>query len=62
MIADGSAKLGALAEEKARNLPFGAALDFRAGENIDDPVRCAILTTIAVAFEGDSRSLKVGYN
>jgi hypothetical protein len=60
MIANGSVKLGALAEQKARGLPFGAALDFRAGENIDDSLRCAILTTIAVAFETDSRSLKVG--
>ena len=60
MIDRGSVKLGPLAEEKALGLPFGAALDFRAGENIDDPLRCAILTTIAVAFEADSRSLKVG--
>jgi hypothetical protein len=60
MIDRGSVKLGPLAEEKARGLPFGAALDFRAGENIEDPLRCAILTTIAVAFEAASRSLKVG--
>jgi hypothetical protein len=59
MIDRGSVKLGPL-EEKARGLPFGAALDFRAGENIEDPLRCAILTTIAVAFEAASRSLKVG--
>jgi hypothetical protein len=59
MIATGSVKLGPLAEEKARGLPFGAALDFRAGESIEDPLRCAILTTIAVSFETDSRSLKV---
>ena len=59
-IHSGAVKLGALAQEKARLLPFGAALDFRAGENIDDPLRCAILTTIAVAFETDSRSLRVG--
>jgi hypothetical protein len=59
-IHSGAVKLGSLAQEKARLLPFGAALDFRAGENIDDPLRCAILTTIAVAFETDSRSLKVG--
>jgi hypothetical protein len=59
MIANGSVKLGPLANEKARGLPFGAALDFRAGENVDDPLRCAILTTIAVAFETDTSSLKV---
>jgi hypothetical protein len=60
MIDRGSVKLGPLTEQKARGLPFGAAFDFRAGENIEDPLRCAILTTIAVAFEADSRSLKVG--
>jgi hypothetical protein len=60
MIDRGSVKLGPLAEEKTRGLPIGAALDFRAGENIEDPLRCAVLTTIAVAFEADSRSLKVG--
>jgi hypothetical protein len=59
MIANGSVKLGPLAFEKAKGLPFGAALDFRAGENVDDPLRCVILTAIAVAFETDSRSLKV---
>jgi hypothetical protein len=53
MIANGSVKLGPLAEEKARGLPFGAALDFRAGENIEDP----LLTTIAVAFESGSSAL-----
>ncbi len=59
-IHSGSVKLAALAQEKARALPFGAALDFRAGENVENPLRCAILTAIAVAFETDSRSLKVG--
>ena len=58
-IHGGAVKLGPLAQEKARGLPFGAALDFRAGENVDDPLRCAILTTIAVAFEEDFSSLKV---
>jgi hypothetical protein len=50
MIANGSVKLGPPAFEKARGLPFGAALSFRAGENIEDPLRCAILTAIAVSF------------
>jgi hypothetical protein len=59
MIANGSVKLGPLAFEKAKGLPFGAALDFRAGGNIDDSLRCAILTTIAVSFESGSSSLKV---
>jgi hypothetical protein len=59
MIDRGAVKLGPLAEEKARGLPFGAALDFRAGENIEDPLRCAVLTTIAISFETDARLLRV---
>jgi hypothetical protein len=59
MIVNGSVKLGPLAFEKAKGLPFGAALDFRAGENVDDPLRCAILTAIAVSFESDSSLMKV---
>ena len=59
-IHSGAVKLGPLAQEKARFLPFGAALDFRAGENIDDPLRCAILTAIAVAFETDFSFVKGG--
>lgn len=58
-IARGQVKLAQMANEKARQLPFGAALDFRAGENIDDPLRCAILTTIAIALEEDNSSLKI---
>jgi hypothetical protein len=60
-IHGGAVKLGSLAQEKARLLPFGAALDFRAGENIeDDPLRCAILTAIAISLEVDNSALKVG--
>lgn len=59
-IHNGAVKLGSLAQEKARLLPFGAALDFRAGENVDDPLRCAILTAIAISLEVDNSALKVG--
>jgi hypothetical protein len=37
--------------QKARTSPFGAALDFRANENTDDPLRCAALLTIALALD-----------
>jgi hypothetical protein len=61
MIDQGRVKLAPPAEEKARAQPFGAALAFRAGENIADPLRCAILTTIVVSFEEiDTRLVKVG--
>jgi hypothetical protein len=59
-IHSGAVKLGSLAQEKARLLPFGAALDFRAGENLEDPLRCAILTAIAISLEVDNSALKVG--
>ncbi|MGC1564171.1 MAG: hypothetical protein WA820_30580 [Bradyrhizobium sp.] len=59
-IHGGAVKLGSLAQEKARLLPFGAALDFRAGENVDDPLRCAILTAISISLEVDNSALKVG--
>ena len=60
MIHRGAVKLGPLAEEKARSLPFGGALSFRAGEGVEDPLRNAILTTIAVSLETDTSALKVG--
>ena len=59
-IHSGAVKLGSVAQEKARLLPFGAALDFRVGENVDDPLRCAILTAIAISLEVDNSALKVG--
>jgi hypothetical protein len=59
-IHGGAVKLGSLAQEKARLLPFGAALDFRTGENVDDPLRCAILMAIAISLEVDNSALKVG--
>jgi len=61
LIGEGLVKLGPLAEEKAKSLPFGGALNFRAGENIDDPLRCAILTAIHVACDEapDTRFMKV---
>ena len=62
MVADqGSVKLGPLAEEKAKSLPFGGALSFRAGEDIDSPLRMAFLIMIAISGdEPDTRFLKVG--
>jgi hypothetical protein len=37
-VAEGNVKLCAPALEKARKLPFAGALDFRAGENAEDPL------------------------
>lgn len=50
-IAAGSVKICTLAQEKAKNSPFGAALDFRASEKSDDPLQQAALLTIALALD-----------
>jgi hypothetical protein len=44
-------KLCEAALEKLRSQPFGAALDFRASEGADDPLRAAALPTIALALD-----------
>lgn len=49
-IAAGSVKICTLAQEKAKSSPFGAALDFRASEKADDPLRQAAVLTIALAL------------
>jgi hypothetical protein len=37
--------------EKSKTATFGSALDFRTGENADDPLRAAALLTIALALD-----------
>jgi hypothetical protein len=50
-VAEGRVKICAPAVEKAANLPFGSALDFRANENVDDPLRAAAVLAISLAFD-----------
>ena len=50
-IAAGFVKICVPAMDKARTTPFRSALDFRASENADDPLRCATLLTIALALD-----------
>ena len=50
-VAAGSVKICAPAHEKARNSPFAGALDFRAGENTDDPLRAAAILLVALALD-----------
>jgi hypothetical protein len=47
----GKLKLCEAALDKSRTQPFGAALDFRAAEGADDPLRAAALLTIALALD-----------
>ena len=50
-IAAGRVRLCELADTKGKTSPFGGALDFRAGENGDDPLRRAAVWAIALAMD-----------
>jgi hypothetical protein len=50
-IAAGRVKLCDPAHERAQTSPFGGALDFRGGDDGDDPLRRAALWAIAVALD-----------
>jgi len=51
-IGAGRVKTSGVAHEKAQTSPFGAALDFRAGETVtDDPLRTAALLAIALTLD-----------
>ena len=47
----GKVKICQEAYEKSKTAPFSAALDFRASEGADDPLRQAALLTIALALD-----------
>lgn len=47
----GSVKLCEPALEKSRTSEFGGALDFRAAENVEDPLRCAALLTLGLCLD-----------
>jgi hypothetical protein len=50
-VAAGLVKICAPALEKARNSPFAGALDFRAGENAEDPLRAAAILLVALGLD-----------
>jgi hypothetical protein len=50
-VAAGSVEICAPAAEKARTSPLAGALDFRAGENTDDPLRAAIILLVALGLD-----------
>jgi hypothetical protein len=50
-VSAGKVKLRQDAPEKSRTSTFGAALDLRAAENADDPLRAAALLTIALSLD-----------
>ena len=47
----GKIKICSPAMDKAKTAPFGAALDFRAAEGADAPLRAAALLAISMALD-----------
>ena len=52
-VAGGSVRITGTVTEKARTSPFGGALDLRAGENVDDPLRNALITLVALTLDNE---------
>jgi hypothetical protein len=50
-VGSGSVKLCEPALEKSRTSAFGGALDFRAAEDVEDPLRCAALLTLGLCLD-----------
>jgi hypothetical protein len=50
-VASGDVKLCEPAFERTRTSPFGGALDFRAGADVDDPLRAAAVLAIALGLD-----------
>jgi hypothetical protein len=50
-VSSGQVKICDPAVEKAKTSTFGGALDFRAGENTEDPLRAAAILTVALGLD-----------
>jgi hypothetical protein len=50
-VGSGNVKLCEPALEKSRTSVFGSALDFRAAEDVEDPLRCAALLTLGICLD-----------
>ena len=50
-VGSGSVKLCHPALEKSRTSAFGGALDFRAAEDVEDPLRCAALLALGLCLD-----------
>jgi hypothetical protein len=49
-VGAGKVKVAALVDDKAKSAPFRGALDFRAGDATDEPLRAAAVLTVALAL------------
>ena len=52
-VGDGAVRLGEPALARSRSAPLAGALDFKAGEVADDPLRLAVLWSIILSLESD---------
>jgi len=52
-VASGTVKIAGLVAEKAKSSPFAGALDVRAGENVDDPLRNALVSLVALCLDDE---------
>jgi hypothetical protein len=50
-VAGGNVKITREVSEKAKTSPFSGALTLKAGEGTDDPLRCALVSLIALALD-----------
>jgi hypothetical protein len=57
--AAGDVKLSEPALAKTKTSPFGGALSFSAGADVDDPLRAAAILTISLALDSTLNATKV---
>ena len=50
-VRSGMARITTQVTEKAKTSPFAGALNLRAGENVDDPLRCALVSVIGLSLD-----------
>ena len=52
-VRSGMARITTQVTEKAKTSPFAGALNLRAGENVDDPLRCALVSVIGLSLDDE---------
>ena len=50
-VSSGMVRITAQVTEKAKTSPFAGALNLRAGEGTEDPLRCALVSAIALSLD-----------
>jgi hypothetical protein len=52
-VAAGNVRITSTVTEKANTSPFAGALNLRAGENVDDPLRNALVSLVALSLDDE---------